>query len=429
MQTFSTRPLHVVLPLALSLSKGVAGAGLRQGFDRLSPERSEVQHGAGSMAMRGLQIVSAALLLAGMVMVGQAQAAGEIVVGQVAPISGLLAPTGQQLRAGAQLYFDAVNAAGGVHGARIKLVTRDDGYRSEDTVAQARQLLRDVRPLALFGTVGSRNVLALIDDKVLEQAEVPLVGPVSSAPSVVVRNHPWVFMTRASYAAEVQKIVAHYASTGTRRFAIFYQDDAFGHDLLPLAEAAITRAGGSVVARAGYERNTTQVNAAVKTIAAAGPQLVLMISVTAATAEFLRQSRAAGNTAQYATLSVDDAEQIVRLIGAEAAGGLVLTQVVPSPASQTLPLTKEIRTNFDRFAAKGLPLNQTLVEGYLGAKVLVEALRRCGPQPTGRRLRDALNSLHDWDAGGVTIDFSPTRHLGANYVDITIISRQGKLLH
>lgn len=352
----------------------------------------------------------------------------EIVIGQVAAFSGPLAPTGSQLHAGAQLYFDAVNAAGGVHGARLKLVTRDDGYRSEDTVRLTRELLREAKPLAMFGVVGTGNVLALIDDKVLEQSGIPLVTVRSGAASVVTRNHPYVFLTRASYAEEVQKIVEQYASTGTQSFALFYQDDAFGRDVLPAAEAAIKRAGGTVVARGAYEKNTTHVENAVKAIAAANPQTVIMISNTAASAEFLRQSRAAGNTAQYVALSVTDAAQVVKLIGVETAHGLALTQVVPSPDNRTTPLGKEIQENFRKFAAKDALLNETFAEGYLGGKVLVEALRRSGPNPSAKKLRDALESLRSWDAGGVVIDFSPTRHLGSHYVDITILNRQGKLL-
>ncbi|WP_200383349.1 ABC transporter substrate-binding protein [Rhodocyclus tenuis] len=353
---------------------------------------------------------------------------GEIIIGQVAAFSGPLAPTGSQLHAGARLYFDAVNAGGGINGARLKLVTRDDGYRSEDTVRLVRELLREVKPLALFGVVGTGNVLALIDEKVLDQAAVPLVTVRSGAASVVARNHPYVFLTRASYAEEVQKIVEQYASTGTQNFALFYQDDAFGRDVLPAAEAAIKRAGGTVVARGAYEKNTTHVENAVKAIAAANPQTVIMISNTAASAEFLRQSRAAGNTAQYVALSVTDAAQVVKLIGVETAHGLALTQVVPSPDSRSTPLGKEIQENFRKFAAKDALLNETFAEGYLGGKVLVEALRRSGPNPSPRKLRDALDSLHSWDAGGVVIDFAPTRHLGSHYVDITILNRQGKLL-
>jgi ABC-type branched-subunit amino acid transport system substrate-binding protein len=354
--------------------------------------------------------------------------AAEIIVGQVAPFSGPLAPTGNYLRAGGQLYFDSINANGGIHGAKIRVVAKDDGYKAEETVRLAREILKDSPPLVFFGFVGTGNAEALLKEKVLTEAGIPLLTVRTGAASVVGKNDPNLFLTRASYAEEVEKITQQYASTGYNRFAILYQNDAFGLDVLGSAEAAIKKAGGSLVAKGAYEKNTTKVEDAVKTIAAANPQAVIMISNTAASAEFLKQSRAAGNLAQYVALSVTDGAQVAKLIGNDKAQGLALTQVVPDPASRAIPLIKEIQENFQKFAPKDVTLNQTFVEGYLGAKVLGEALRRAGPNPTRKKLRDTLETMREYDAGGVFIGFSAEKHAGSRFVDITILNRDGKLL-
>ena len=354
--------------------------------------------------------------------------AAEIVVGQVAPFSGPLAPTGNYLRAGGQLYFDSINASGGIHGAKIRLVAKDDGYKAEETVRLAREILKESQPLVFFGFVGTGNAEALLKEKVLTEAGIPLLTVRTGAASVVGKNDPNLFFTRASYAEEVEKITQQYATTGYTRFAILYQNDAFGLDVLGSAEAAIKKSGGSLVGKASYEKNTTKVEDAVKTIAAANPQAVIMISNTAASAEFLKQSRAAGNLAQYVALSVTDGVQVAKLIGNDKAQGLALTQVVPDPASRAVPLIKEIQENFQKFSPKDVTLNQTFVEGYLGAKVLGEALRRAGPNPTRKKLRDTLEAMKDFDAGGVFIGFSPEKHAGSRFVDITILNRDGKLL-
>jgi len=354
--------------------------------------------------------------------------AGEIVVAQVAPFSGPLAPTGSHLRAGAQLYFDAVNAKGGIAGNRLKLVSKDDGYKAVETVRLARELIRDAQPLALFGIVGTGNVEALLKEKVLEEAAIPLVAVRSGASSVVRSGNPWLFMTRASYAEEIERIVQQYETIGYRRFAIFYQNDPFGLDGLASAEASISKAGCELVAKASYEKNTTEVAAAVKAIATATPQAVIMVSNTAASAEFVRQSRAAGNLAQLVTLSVTDGPQVVDKIGKEAAKGLALTQVVPDPASRSTPLVREIQENFARFPQKEVNLNHTFIEGYVGAKILVEGLRRAGANPTRQKLRDAIEQIRDYDIGGQYVGFSARNHAGMNYVDITILNKEGKLL-
>lgn len=354
--------------------------------------------------------------------------AAELVVGQVAAFSGPLAPTGSHMRAGAQLYFDAVNAEGGIHGAKIRLISKDDGYKSAETVRLAREMLKESQPLAFIGFVGTGNVTAILEEKVLAEAGIPLVAVRTGAASVVERKDPLLFMTRASYAAEVQKIIDQYATTGYNRFAVLYQDDAFGRDVLGSAEQAIKAAGGTLVATGSYKKNTTDVGAAVKSIADAKPQAVIMIANTAASAEFLKQSREIGNSAQYVALSVTDAAQVVQRIGIDMAAGLVLTQVVPDPDSPTVPLIREIQNNFAKFKPKDVTANHTFVEGYLGAKVLGEALRRAGPNPTRQKVREALETMKNYDAGEVFISFSATRHTGSRFVDITILNQAGKLL-
>lgn len=354
--------------------------------------------------------------------------AAQIVIGQIAAFSGPLAPTGTHMRAGAQLYFDAINAEGGIHGARIRLLSKDDGYKSEETVRLAREMLKESQPLAFIGFVGTGNVEAILDQKILSEAGIPLVAVRTGTESLVRRNDPFLFMTRASYAEEIEKITDQYITTGYTRFAILYQDDAFGQGVLQSAEQAIKNAGGTLAAKGAYAKNTTEVGDAVKIIAAAKPQAVILIANTAASAEFLKQSREAGNLAQYVALSTTDAAQIVQRIGADKAEGLALTQVVPDPNSQTVPLIREIQNNFAKFKPRDVTLNHTFVEGYLGAMVLGEALRRAGPNPTRKKLRDTLEALKSYDAGGVFISFSPKRHAGSRFVDITILNRAGKLL-
>lgn len=354
--------------------------------------------------------------------------AADLVIGQVAPYSGPLAPTGSHMREGARLYFDHVNAQGGVNGARIRFVTRDDAYKAAETVRLTRELLAQSRPVALTGVVGTGNIAALVKEKVLDEADVPLVAMRSGATSLVKPPHPMLFHTRASYGAEVQKIVTQLTTTGSTRLAVFYQDDPFGQDGLASAEAAIAAAKANLVAKAGYPRNTTKVEAAVAAIAAAKPQAVIMVSNTAASAEFVKQSRAAGNDAMLFAMSVTDGPQVASLIGKDAAHGLAVVQVVPDPQSRALPVTRELQDLYKQNPPKDIELNHTLLEGFIGAKVLVEGLRRAGPNPSPKRLREALDGLRNFDVGGVVIDFSPANHSGSRYVDITILNREGRLL-
>ena len=377
------------------------------------------------MPLHGLRHYAAVLSLA---LLPAVAGAATLIVGQVAPYSGPLAPTGSHVGAGAQLYFDRINAAGGIHGAKIRLVTKDDGYKVPETVRLTRDLIRESGPIALVGLVGTGNVEALVKEGVLAEADIPVVGIRSGAMSLVSPVVPQLFHTRASYAAEVEKIVQQLATTGIKRVAVLYQDDPLGLDGLAGAEKSLKQHTLQLVVKAAYEKNTTKVEAAVAAIAAAKPQAVIMVSNTAASAEFVRQARAAGIDGQLLTLSITDGPQVVKRIGKETAHGLSIVQVVPDPNSRSLAVTRELQDDFKRFAPKNIELNHTLLEGYLAGKVLAEGLKRAGPNPTRRKLRDALESIRDYDAGGLIIRFSQASHSGSDFLDITILGRDGKVL-
>lgn len=374
-----------------------------------------------STLVRGMLVVLATLG-------SPALLAGDIVLGQVAPFSGPLAPTGKSIRAGIQLYIDATNASGGIQGARLKLVSKDDEYKSGLTVSQTRELIKEAQPIALTGFVGTGNVTALLGEHVLDEAGIPLIGVRSGASSVVNSGNPWLFITRASYADEISKIVEQYVMTGNTRFAVFYQNDSFGQDGLASAEKLIAQFKGSIVARGSYEKNTTEVAASVKAIAAANPQTVIMVSNTAASTEFVKQIRAAGNFSQLVSISTTDGPQVAAKIGAAAAKGLAITQVVPAPDALSVPLIKEVQEAYKRFPNAEIPINHTVIEGYLAAKIIGEGLRKAGPNPTRKQLRDALKTLSNRDFGGVFATFSGKSQAGLQYVDITILNREGKLL-
>ena len=377
------------------------------------------------MSLHTLRRIAAVLSFA---ILPAAAGAATLIIGQVAPYSGPLAPTGSHVGAGAQLYFDRINAAGGIHGAKIRLVTKDDGYKVPETVKLTRELIREANPIALVGMVGTGNVMALVKEGVLNEADIPVVGIRSGALSLVSPVVPLLFHTRASYAAEVEKIVQQLATTGIKRVAVLYQDDPFGQDGLAGAEKSIGRHKLQLAVKAAYEKNTTKVEAAVRAIADARPQAVIMVSNTAASAEFVRQSRAAGNDAQLLAISVTDGPQLVQRIGKETAHGLGLVQVVPDPTSRALAITRDLQDDYKKFAPKGVELNHTLLEGYLSGKVLAEGLKRAGPNPTRKKLREALEAMRDYDAGGLFIRFSPSSHAGSEFLDITILNKEGKVL-
>ena len=353
--------------------------------------------------------------------------AAELVVGQVAPLSGVLASTGQQMVLGGKIYFDHINAQGGVHGATIRQEVVDDGYKVPETVRLTRELLAKPEVVALFGFAGTANVTQLLADGVLERGGAALVAPYTGGESLRSPFNPWIFHVRAGYADEAEHMVQQLATLGIDRVAVMYQDDGFGKAGLAGVEAALAKRGRKLVASAGYERNTDHVEAAVNAIKAADVQAVIMIAINKPAAAFVKRYRELGGGAQLYSISVVDPAEIVKIAGLKNAHGLGISQVVPYPYQPLLPVVREYQQLLKKYAP-GAEANYTSFEEFLGAKVLVEALRRAGPAPTRAKVVKALESLGSLDLGGITVGYSPTNRVGSRYVEVTVIGAGGRLI-
>jgi branched-chain amino acid transport system substrate-binding protein len=371
--------------------------------------------------IRILVACAAAFLTAG------ATAADDIVIGQVAPLSGVLADTGRDMVLGAKIYFAQVNEHGGIHGRKIKHVVKDDGYQVAETVRLAHEVIDKDGAIALIGFAGTGNVGELLNRKILEQAKIALVAPYTGADALRNPFNPWIFHIRASYSDEAEGIVHQLSLLNMRRIAVMYQNDPFGKAGLAGVEAAMKKRGLEVVATGAYEKNTDNVADAVKAIATARPQAVIMISVNKSTAAFSKQIRSATAISQLVNISVVNPKEIVRLIGAPDARGIGVAQVMPYPYTSPLSVVKEYQQAMKKYAP-GIDFSYTSFEEFIGAKVLVEGLRRAGPNPTREKVIQSLESLNAYDVGGFTLSYSPHNRVGSRFVEITVIGKDGKLL-
>ncbi len=365
--------------------------------------------------------------LAAMAAAAPAAHAQEVVIGQVAPLSGVLATTGAQMVLGGRIYFDHINSKGGVHGARIKQIVADDGYKVDETVRLTREMLARPDLVALYGFAGTANVGKLLSEGVLEQGGAALVAPYTGGEPLRSPFNPWIFHVRAGYADEAEHMVQQVTTLGMNRVAVMYQDDGFGKAGLVGVEAALAKRGLKLAVAAGYERNTDKVEEAVKKIKESDAQAIIMISINKPTAAFIKRYRESGGGAQLYNISVVDPAELVKLAGLKNAHGLGISQVVPYPYMPNLPVIREYQTLLAKHAPDAL-VNYTSFEQFLGAKVLVEALRRAGPKPTRAKVTKALETMGAYDLGGITVNYSTDNRVGSRYVEVTVIGSTGKLL-
>lgn len=351
------------------------------------------------------------------------QAADEIVIGQVAPFSGPQAITGKAIHAGAKLYFDAVNARGGVRGRPIRLVTRDDAQKPEESVRLTRELIAAEAPLAMIGTVGTANLEALAKDGVLTQQRVSMVGAVSGAASVVQASG--MHIVKASYHDEVARLFSQLAGVGVKRVGLVYQDDGLGRDVLAGAETAARRHGIDLVARSPYARNTVAVEKAVSEIVAAQVQVVFLGATTAAAIEFVKQYGAAGGTGTLYGLSIIDTDALFKALGPERARGYAFSVVLPLAHQTNRAVVREYQQL--RQASTNPNLSARSIEGFIAAKALVKVLEGA-PSLTPAGVSAALAAARAVDVGGYVLDFSANDRPGSRYVDFAMFGAQGRIL-
>ncbi len=375
--------------------------------------------------IRGMLAAAAACMLPAL---ASAQAtpgvtADKILLGQAAVFSGPAAQLGIQMRNGIKAYFDYVNERGGVHGRRLELVTEDDRYEPSVAPSASKKLIEEHRVFALLGYVGTPTGVAHVP--VVTQAKVPLVGMFTGAEALRVPFNRYVFHVRASYYDETEKIVEQVVSTGGKKISVFYQNDAYGEAGRKGTELALARRGMKIHSTGTVERNTVKVEDAVKAIHASQPDAVVMVSAYTSIAAFVRAMQKAGSAATFYNVSFVGSKALADALGKDGIG-VAISQVVPFPWGTGLPVVKE----YQQLAKKAgfTDYNFSALEGFLTAKVMVEGLRRAGKNLTREGLVDAMEKMQDVDLGGFFVGYSPKNRAGSKFVDLTIISRDGKFL-
>ena len=179
---------------------------------------------------RKFWVIPAAFLLAAFHITASSADVGytdsEIRIGQFAAQTGPAAELGKRLQLGIQAHFTAVNAAGGINGRKLLLVSRDDGYEPEKAVLAVKALIEEDKVFALIGSVGTPTTLAAVP--AINAAGIPLIGPFTGAQALREPFNRNIFHVRASYFDETERIVQHLSTVGIKKIAVFYQNDSYG---------------------------------------------------------------------------------------------------------------------------------------------------------------------------------------------------------
>ncbi len=374
---------------------------------------------------------------------GDATGAGEIRIGMSAAFRGAAAGLGTELYRGALAYYNEVNARGGIFGRTITVLALDDSYNPEPCIRNTIQLLERDKVFFLSNYVGTPTLTrALPVIKQYADQHVVLVGNFTGAQPQ--REAPYVdqvFNVRASYRQEMAALVERFWQSGARRFGVYYQIDAYGRSGTDGVARALAARNTKIVGEATYVRNAKfeeDMGTAVQALREAGAEVVLCTGAYQGCAAFVRAARDAGWTAPISNVSFVGSDAMLALLvkqgrsaGRDYTRALVNSQVVPSYDDTGLPGVVEYRALMDKHNpavpevlrdSAYAPQKYSFIslEGYVNARVIVEALRRAGASASRQTLRQTLESLRALDLGiGATLTFTPERHQGLDSVYFT----------
>lgn len=345
-----------------------------------------------------------------------------ILIGQTVGLTGTVAGPVKEMNEGANAYFSQVNKQGGVHGRKIEMRVLDDKFDPALTLANAETLIKKEHVFALFqgrGTPHTQGILPL-----LEANNVPLVAPSTGAAIFHQPPHRLLFNVRAKYQDEVAKAVEHFTTVGIRSIGILHVDDAFGQDGLEGFNKAMAARKLTPAVIIKFARVNPDYNAAAAEVVKAKPTALVIVSSAKNTVEVIKAIRAQGSTTQIMTMSNNSSDAFVKELGS-AGVGVVVTQVTPAPHLLSTALGQEFNS-----AAKGsgITVSYAAMEGYLNAKVFVEGLRRAGPKLTREGFVRALESMQRVDFGGVLVTYGPKDHTGSEFVELTMIGKDGRFV-
>jgi ABC-type branched-subunit amino acid transport system substrate-binding protein len=347
----------------------------------------------------------------------------DIVVGQTIALTGGPSEHGKAVLQGVSAHLAQVNAAGGVGGRRIVLETLDDGGDSKRAAGNTERLIDERKVVAVFGGIEGGPCVASM--KVAVAKKVPLVACMAGSPELRQPFERYVFPVRAAHLDEFERLIELATTFGRTRIGFLHSDSDTGRQHL----ANVRRLLGArrleltlAVPLAG-KPDAAKIAASLKE---AGVQAMFNHGSYADYAAVILEAKKLGLDIQFLAVN-SGAQQMVRLLGKDAPG-LIFTQVVPYPWRTVPAVVKEFREAQQAFAP-GAEISFSALEGYVSAKVLVEALRRAsrnGRAPDRPSLLAALESMASYDVGGFEVSFTPSSRRGADFVDTVVVARDGR---
>ncbi|MES2510365.1 MAG: ABC transporter substrate-binding protein [Pseudomonadota bacterium] len=351
--------------------------------------------------------------------------AADIRLVQIGPFTVLPTPDATLVNQGIKAYVNEFNKTG-VNGRKLVLTQADDRFNVDTFVAEFGTALKD-KPLVLISPIGSPAVKRMLDDKLLDSADMVVMNAIPGAESFRSPGHPKLFHVRAGDKQQIEKIINHVRTLGIKRLSVLYEDLPVGSSGMAVAQQVASRGDGVELKGVKTAGTPPELAAASVQLAAQNPQGVLIVGTPRFMGEGVAALRKAGVSQAIFVMSYVQASLIVKLAGPEGARGVGIAQTYPNPNGRNLPLHRDFQAAMKASLPQVQEYSTFHLEGYLSARIVGEALKRSKEkEPTAAGLATTLRSMGELDFGGYRVDFSKG-NAGSSYVDIGVIGADGRL--
>ena len=350
-----------------------------------------------------------------------AAAASPIVVGQSAALTGPQAGFGTAMRDGIQAALLTVNRGGGVNGRPVQLISLDDQGDKARTEANVEQLSGNGKVVALTGF--TTRPCSEAGAVMAAQEGIALVGAFSGTPLLYGDKAATTFTTRASYERELEAIVQHYRLLGMTRFGFVHLEDARATNV-PLLEKILAKRGGQLTVTAGVDRKGTGLNAAaIRTLDANQPEVLIILANNAPLTSFLREYAPRTLVLPKMVISFVDREKLLQDLGKDAAG-VGFSVVVPEYTKEKYWVVREFVAAAREMKVQVTPVS---LEGFITGLALAEGLRNA-KSDTRAALIEGMGRVGSLDLGYTNMRFSRSERTGSRFVDLSLASRNAGLV-
>jgi ABC-type branched-subunit amino acid transport system substrate-binding protein len=369
-------------------------------------------------------ILSLGLLISASVFAGDSGVRDtEILIGSSAVLTGPLGPQVTDYTAGSNLYFDAINASGGIFGRKLVYKPMDDGFDVKRSVENTRKMVLEDKVFLLYNSTGTANTAAILP--LLSETKTVTFGPVTGASTFRDNYNRYLFNVRASYAHEAQRIVQQQLLVGITKVAMVYQDDGLGNALMTEVKAAAEARKLDLPTFIKIDPKAPDFKAAAAAVVQADPQAVVMGTAGLTFTGFVKALHATATRPVVYGFSVVSTDTLNRELGATARG-IVLAQIMPSLRNAAVPVVQEFLRLHKAKNLEAKP-SSSQFEGFIHAKVLVEGLRRAGKNLSTESFIKGLETGGDISFGKFVAHYSPSSHTGSSYVELAILNSEGLL--